>query len=462
MVDIGTILRHYKREDVRGAMVASAKDREVAVKYGEQGFGKRPDALTYPKDILEFAKQGASSFHVSEEHWSKVFQLSTELRREDLDDLRIGWDLVLDIDCHYWEYSKLTAQLLIQALKEHGVKSISCKFSGNKGFHIGVPFQAFPKKLHGKDTRLYFPEGARRIAGYLAEFIRIPLAKEILKRFTVEDIIKTTGKSFDEIVKQGKFDPFSVIEIDTLLISSRHLYRMVYSLHEKSGLCSVPIELEQILSFEKKLAEPGNVQIGQLRFLDTTNTVEGEAAQLLIQAFDFIIPEEKVERKNSDREFETLTTAAPKDFFPPCIHNILVGLEDGRKRSMFVLINFLSNVGYGYDAISDMVVEWNTQNKEPLREVLLKGQVRYRRVQKGRILPPNCDNKAYYQDLRVCAPDSFCRKIKNPVNYTIVRTRLAQPRERGVREKLTEEQKAMRRKFRGEQRTTQENASDQQ
>jgi hypothetical protein len=447
MIDIGTILRHYKREDIREEMVRSATGREVAVRYGEKGFGKRPDTLTYPKDVLEFAKQGSSSFHVSEEHWSNVLQIAPELRREELDSLRIGWDLVLDIDCQYWDYSKLTAYLLVQALKEHGVKSISCKFSGNKGFHIGVPFQAFPKKLHGKDTSLFFPEGARRIAGYFSEFIRLPLSKEILKRFSVQEIMKTTGKPFEEIVKNGTFNPFSVIEIDTLLISSRHLYRMVYSLHEKSGLCSIPLELDKILTFEKDLAKPEAVKIGKLRFLDTSETVEGEAAQLLIQAFDFAIPQEKVERQNKDREFETLSTAAPKDFFPPCIHTILAGLEDGRKRSMFILINFLSNVGYTHEAIADMLAEWNTRNKEPLREVLIKGQVRYH---KRRILPPNCNNKAYYQDLRVCTPDGFCRRIRNPVNYTILRTKLAQPRAGALREKLTEEQKEMRRKFRAE------------
>jgi len=160
------------------------------------------------------------------------------MKREEQEDLRIGWDLVLDIDCLYWEYSKMTAHLLIQALIAHGVKSISCKFSGNKGFHIGVPFQAFPVKLHGKPTKEFFPEGAKRIALYLTDYIRKPLSKEILKTNTVKDIQKTTDKPFNEIIKKNKFDPYSVIEIDTLLISSRHLYRMSYSLHEKSGLAS--------------------------------------------------------------------------------------------------------------------------------------------------------------------------------------------------------------------------------
>jgi len=448
MIDIGTVLRHYKRKEIQDEMVAAGTGREVAVKYGDKGFGKRPDVLNYPKDVIEFAKQYATSFHVSEEHWSNPLNLSPELKKEELEDLRSGWDLVLDIDCLYWEYSKMTAHLLVQALKQHGVKSISCKFSGNKGFHLGVPFQAFPVLLHNKPTKEFFPEGAKRIAFYLTDVIRKPLSKEILKSNTVEDIKNTTGKPFNEIIKDKQFNPYSVIEIDTLLISSRHLYRMPYSLHEKSGLSSVPIDPEKVLDFDKKTAEPDNVKLSKFRFLDTSKTQENEAKNLILQAFDFKIPEEKIKTRDYDREFETLTEAIPADFFPPCMHNILNGLEDGRKRSMFILINFLSNVGYEYDKIDEILHEWNKRNKEQLREVVLKGQVRYRKTAKAKVLPPNCNNLSYYKNFGVCTPDNFCPRIKNPVNYAVLKARFAQGKEKKGRKKLTEEQKAMRRKYR--------------
>jgi len=445
MIDIGTILRHYKRKDIQIEMVAAAKDREVAVKYGDKGFGKRPDTLTYPKDVLEFAKQRASSFHVSEEHWSNVHHISPELKREELDEQRIGWDLVLDIDCYFWEYSKLTAHMLIQALKNHGVKSISCKFSGNKGFHIGVPFLAFPTRVHGKKTSLFFPDGPKRIAIYLTEFIKKHLSKEILKKHSVDEIIKTTGMEYNEIISNNKFNPYSFIEIDTLLISSRHLYRMPYSLHEKSGLCSLPIDPEKVLEFEKKQAQPENVKVRGFQFLGYS--VANEAKDLIVQAFDFSIPEDRIEKKDSVREYEALTEAIPADFFPPCMHNILAGLEDGRKRSMFILINFLSNVGYEPDKIDEILHEWNNKNREQLREVILKGQLRYRTGQK-KVLPPNCSNEAYYKSFGVCTPDNFCPRIKNPVNYTVLKARIAQGPVKKGRQKLTEEQKEMRRKHR--------------
>ncbi len=449
MIDIGTVLRHYKRLDIQEEIVRCARDREVAVKYGDKGFGKRPDTLTYPKDIIEFAKQRATSFHVSEEHWSNALSLSPELRTDELDALRTGWDLVLDIDCYFWEYSKLTAKMLIQALRHHGIRSISCKFSGNKGFHIAVPYQAFPVKLHGKDTRLFFPEGAKRIALYLNEFIRERLSEEILKTNSVDDIMKTTGRRFDEIIKNSKFDPFSIIDIDTLLISSRHLYRMPYSLHEKSGLCSIPIDPDRVMEFDKQMAEPDDVKVSSFRFLDTSGTKENEARDLILQAFDFSIPQtDDRPKRDYDKEFEELTSAIPADFFPPCIHNILKGIEDGRKRSMFILINFFSNTGYDYDRIDELLHEWNKRNREQLREVNIRGQVRYRRMQKQKVLPPNCDNLSYYKNFGVCTPDNFCPRIKNPVNYAVLKARIAQGNDNKGRQKLTDEQKDMRRKYR--------------
>lgn len=447
MIDVGTCLRHYKKKEIQEEMVLAGKGREVAVKYGDRGFGKRPDTLSYPKDVLEFAKNYATSFHVSEEHWGNVFSLSTELKPEDLADLRTGWDLVIDIDCKYWEYSKLTAKMIIDALKYHGINSVSIKFSGNKGFHIGVPFEAFPARVHDKDTKHLFPEGARRIAGYLTNFIEKPLIDHILKEKTIEQMSAETGKPISELVKNNKLNILKIIDIDTLLISSRHLYRLPYSLHEKSGLCSIPFDPDKVMEFDKNWAKPENVVPGKLRFLDTRNVMENEAQSLLIQAFDYTIPAEEVKKKDYNRDFEALTSAIPEDFFPPCIKLIMAGTDDGRKRSMFILMNFLASVGYNHDKIDEMLHEWNKKNREQLREVLLKGHLRYKRIHNDKVLPPNCDNTAYYKSFGVCKPDNFCPRIKNPANYAILKAKLAQPKEK-KREGLTEEQKEMRRKYR--------------
>ncbi|MCX6710882.1 MAG: hypothetical protein NTZ02_02220, partial [Candidatus Woesearchaeota archaeon] len=97
-LDREKIIRYYSRREIEEEMLYNCPNREIAIKYGESGFGKRPDTLTYPDDILEFAKDGATSFHASEEIWKNPLSLSLEQKKADADALRIGWDLVLDID----------------------------------------------------------------------------------------------------------------------------------------------------------------------------------------------------------------------------------------------------------------------------------------------------------------------------------------------------------------------------
>jgi len=71
------------------------------------------------------------------------------MREEEFDNLREGGDFLIDIDSKYLDYSKISAQLLIQALEFHGVKNMGIKFSGSKGFHIIVPWKSFPKEVYG-------------------------------------------------------------------------------------------------------------------------------------------------------------------------------------------------------------------------------------------------------------------------------------------------------------------------
>src|SRR3972149_650727 len=131
MIPISAVLNHYKRPEIQQAIIEHAMDKEVAIKFGDNGFGKRPDILQYPNDVLELAKKGATSFHVSEERWNNPLQLSTGLRASELDDMRSGWDLIIDVDFPVWNISKIITSAIIRALKKHGIKSVTCKFSGN-------------------------------------------------------------------------------------------------------------------------------------------------------------------------------------------------------------------------------------------------------------------------------------------------------------------------------------------
>src|SRR3989344_5265849 len=163
-------LAYYLREEVKEALVTFSNQREVSARYGD-GFGKRPDTLAYPQDVEFLVKRGATSFHVSEEIWENPLAIITGMNKNELNGLRTGWDLILDVDCKLWNWSKQITHMLIEELKLHGIKSVTCKFSGNKGFHIAVPWQAFPKTfVQGSKqvkTSDLFPELPRRILQYL-------------------------------------------------------------------------------------------------------------------------------------------------------------------------------------------------------------------------------------------------------------------------------------------------------
>lgn len=447
------VLAYYGRKDVQKAIALTAKNKEIAVKFGEKGFGKRPDVIEYPNDVLEFAKKGATSFHCSEELWSNPLNVQTGATKRESDVLRVGWDLVIDIDCKWLEYSGIAADLLIKAIKYHGINSVTCKFSGNHGFHIGVPFKAFPERVYTTETKNWFPDGAKAVALYLKHLIEKPLSEGILayEDNDIDKIIAKTGKPFEELVKNGMFDAFAILEIDTILISARHLYRMPYSLNEKSGLVSVVINPDKVLDFRKEFAQPMKTIIGKLKFLDDAEAAEDEARRLLIQAFDFITKQQKdkiIDIRKEDKvysadEVDNIQEKIPRELFPPCIKQILNGLEDGRKRAMFALINFLTCVGWNYDEIEELMTEWNKKNKEPLREVLIKGHIRYHQKNAKKVLPPNCSNKAYFVDLGLCCPDDLCRKIRNPVNYSIIKAKMLQ-------EQKNENEKKGRRKKKDE------------
>lgn len=420
MIHLSTSLQHYKRPEIQEALVEHAANKEVAARFNDN-FGKRPDVLQYPSDVLEMAKQGATSFHCSEELWRNPLHLKPLMSRKELDEMRIGWDLVLDVDCKFLEYSKIAAALIIEALSHHKIRSLTAKFSGNHGFHIGVPFQSFPKEVNGIDARLLFPEAAKRIALYIKENITTKLAAEILalEGGKYNNVAKKTGvpveqlSSVDENNKATlKVEPF--LAIDTILLSSRHMYRMPYSLHEKSGLVSIPVALDEIRTFDKKFASPDKVAVSEIKFLDRSKAKPSEATSLFTKAFDATFKE--IEPEKEAKEYEVPAEAVPEKFFPPCIQKLLKGVDDGRKRALFILVNFLSSCGWSYEAIESRLTEWNKQNRQPLHPTYFLGQLRYSKHQRKKILPPNCDNAAYYTDLRVKCPEEYCR-FKNPVNY---------------------------------------------
>ncbi len=410
------ILKFYSRKDIQKEIANFAKNREVGVRFKES-FGKRPEIIQFSSDVGEFAKQGATSFHVSVERWKDPLNLSSGLSRKQLDDLRSAWDLIIDIDSKFIEYNKKAALLLVNALQFNGLKNIGCKFSGGTGIHLFIPFESFPKKVNNIETRLLFPEAAQAIATYLKKLIEPHLRDQILSLNSVKEISKNLSIPLDKLTEKNQFNPYSILEIDSQLITSRHMIRAPYSINEKTNLVSIPIQPNEINQFTPKTAKMQNVEVKNL-FFNPEKSEQEEAKQLLMQALDFESKQKKPQNEKRE-QYNIPEEEVSEKLFPECITKLLEGVKsDGRKRAVFILVSFLQHMGWSYEKIQTALLEWNKKNYEPLRDGYILSQVNWFKRQPNKILPPNCDHESYYKTMGVKC--SFC-KYKNPVNYVKVK-----------------------------------------
>lgn len=482
---------YYSRPEIQKAIFDFSKFREVVPRYFE-GFGKRPDAIEYSGDIYELVKKGATSFHCSEELWENPLKIETGMSEKSLNEIRGGWDLLIDIDCKWFDYSKLAARAIINVLKRYGAKNIGIKFSGSKGFHILVPWKSFPKELAGVETKNLFPELPRKIISFLRfkseEEMKNSLPEDFYKQFQNTSIkkgikcnnCKSVAETFnlinyfcpkchrkelkrlslDEIPKKkilcpdcrtpfeileksemyfcsscnissqnnpGNFsrnievDLFDLMGLDLILVSPRHLFRMPYSLHEKTSLASVVISEDELDDFDMKNADISKIKIKNFM----PDSEEGEATEFVREALDWEkdnslkkgISEEKITGKYADAkpiEIKNLTD----EQLPPSIKKILEGVGDGRKRALFVLINLFRSIGLDKEEFEKRIFDWNNKNEIPLKEGYIKTQLIWA-YRKKPVFPPNFSTD-YYKGIGVNpTPEEI--KVKNPVSYILIK-----------------------------------------
>jgi DNA primase catalytic subunit len=413
------VYAYYSREDVQQALLKISRDREVVGVFRDGAFSRRPNTLNYAKDISMLVRNGAVAFHGSLERWSNPMSVGSDSYEEG----RTGWDLILDMDCEDTEHGKVAVHVFMDALRKHGVKNACVKFTGGTGFHVGVPYESFPDTVDYEPTSAQYPKLARSIVGYLRECSRHALEKELLRRWTLEELVEQTGKKAGEIMTEEGIDPFRVVEVDPVLISPRHLFRLPYSLHEKSRLVSLPLRPGGLEDFKKEDASPEKVRFIR-GFLDKS---EPEEASLLVtEAADWAGSQKAYRERHVKREL-SFRKPVPLQLAPPCIRNIMKGLSDGKKRSLLILINYLSCLGWKWPQITEELVKWNGRNSPQLRENYILGQIRWHERRGKPKPPPNCANPGYYESFGVCQPDAFCggrkKSIKNPVNYAIKKLR---------------------------------------
>jgi len=389
---------YYANEKLQEILWEFGKNREVVPRNREGIYFSRPGILLYPKDIIKQVERGAFSFHCSVELWKNPLLIN----ERNYDEQRIGFDWVIDIDSKLGlEEAKIAAKLVKSFLDNYNL-GYFIKFSGRRGFHFIIFWENFPEEINYRKTIHLYPELPKILSSFLREKIKDKLLEELIKyKGSIRELTK--GQTIEEL------NPFNFVEIEKDW-SVRHLFRMPYSLHEKTNLVSVIVDSPEKFKIE-------NAKIENVKFKNIERK-KGNAAELIVDAYDFF-EKQKEENAKPKREIIVYTKKITPDNFPPCIQNILQGIKDGRKRSIFTLITFLRNCNWPMKEVEKFVAEWG--KKVGLKENFVKAQLKWHKKQERKILPPNCDNDLYYKDIGICKPVPLCEKIKNPLNFAILK-----------------------------------------
>lgn len=193
-------LAYYQRSEVQQALYLWAQGRRIALHYaqGVVGLGFRA-----PEDILLLAaasKTAAPSFHASVGRYE-----GTHL---------VACDLVAELDNKGDRQACFRATLpLVHALHNLDIPFL-VKFSGHSSAHVVVPYR-------GQNYREASERFLRRVRGPMR----------------------------------------STSYLDLSFRSPQHLLRMPYALHERTGLVSLPLTVEEYERFTPEMARPENVTV---------------------------------------------------------------------------------------------------------------------------------------------------------------------------------------------------------
>ncbi len=411
------IIDYYSREEVQESILRISRDREVGGTLYNGSYTSRPNVLQYRNDLITMVKKGSVAFHASVERWKNPMKLDTKMREEELNRLRKGWDLILDIDSAMGlKAAKLAAKRIVDVLEEYGIEGYGIKFSGRRGFHIGVPWSSFPKSIDFERTSNQFPEVPQAIASFIREKIKPDLLQDLIE---LKGSFHELSEDLDEHVE--RITPFAFVEVEKDW-GKRHLFRMPYSLHDKTWLVSCPLTKDELDDFKKEDAEPGKVETGR-RFIGDVEA--GCAKNLVVDAVNWMSKRRSREEEKDDEKVTEIkpTDPVPEKRFPPCIRKILGGISDGRKRSVFILITFLRKMGWDWEKVEERLDEWNSKNDPPLSDNYVNTQLKWFKRQNRDLAAPSCDNGLYYKSFGVCKPDKKCKQggeeisIKNPMVY---------------------------------------------
>lgn len=241
---------YYDDEEILKALVFQCRNRELWLKCGDDIKSDRPlkaDSIEELKKYIHSVRgQAIINIYASVE----VFSNPLLLNSNPPDELRIGWDLFLDFDSiQNIEYAKRCAISVFELLKTFNVEHLKVKFSGDRGFHFIIPGSAFD----------CFVGGSRE---YVQAFPSVPMQ---VARFLTACL---------------KSDQRKGVKIDLDVYKPRQMMRLAYSLHQKTGLVSLPLHPDEVRGFRLEDAEVERLRRIDWEWLRLEADV-GEANKLL-------------------------------------------------------------------------------------------------------------------------------------------------------------------------------------
>ena len=171
------IFDYYSSDKISSILAKNSKEREVAGAFFDGTYDSRPNALQFATDVTQMVKKGVVSFHFSVEHWKNPMAI----QEKNYGKLRIGWDLLIDIDSKLGlDESKAAVMIIRDILGKYGIKNFGLKFSGRRGFHVCLPWAMFPKEINYGKAEVMYPEVPRILSSFLRDKISDALMKELL------------------------------------------------------------------------------------------------------------------------------------------------------------------------------------------------------------------------------------------------------------------------------------------
>jgi len=231
---------YYCNQDVLEALYLQCKNREVFLR-GTEFVSSRPLSVSSSEElrslIERYAQNRVSGVFASIEVFSNPLDPST----------RTSWDLAIDLDGEHLDHLKKCVLNVAGVLQIFKISCLKIKFSGRRGFHIVIPGAAFDIFMNDSEFIEAYPNVPRAICRFIEASLRP--------------------------------DQKKMVTFDYDLYQTRRVLRLAYSLHEETGLVSLPLSLDQISTFKPEDALPSRVEI-DYKWLKTDAKI-GEAWDLM-------------------------------------------------------------------------------------------------------------------------------------------------------------------------------------